>query len=133
MGLAVIVGEKIKKKRKELGLTLKQLSAEIDISISFLSDIENNRSKPSLDRLKEIADGLNCSVSYLLGEELLEEKKRYFIGENEDILIHEEIKQLLHDKSFIEVLNEFKGFENWSVQEKEELISFLRAKREYKK
>lgn len=126
------VGEKIKKKRKELGLTLKQLSNKIDISISFLSDIENNRSNPSLDRLKEIAEGLECSVSYLLGEEVQEDKKQYFLEDNQKILIHEEIKQLLYDESFVQILNEFKGFDKWSLQEKEELASFLKAKKEYK-
>ncbi len=128
----MIVGEKIKKKRKELGLTLKQLSSKIDISISFLSDIENNRSKPSLDRLKEIAEGLECSVSYLLGEEVLEEKKRYLLQENKNILLHEEIEKLFYDESFVQILNEFKGFDRWTVQEKEEVRSFLKAKREFK-
>ncbi|MCG8482647.1 MAG: helix-turn-helix domain-containing protein [Clostridia bacterium] len=128
----MIVGEKIKKKRKELGLTLKQLSSKIDISISFLSDIENNRSKPSLDRLKEIAEGLECSVSYLLGEEVLEEKKRYLLQENKNILLHEEIEKLFYNESFVRILNEFKGFDRWTVQEKEEVLSFLKAKREFK-
>lgn len=128
----MIVGEKIKKKRKELGMTLKQLSSRIDISISFLSDIENNRSKPSLDRLKEIAEGLECSVSYLLGEEILEEKKRYLLEDNKNILLHEDIEKLLYDDSFVQILNEFKGFDQWSLQEKEEVLCFLRAKREFR-
>ncbi|MCG0276769.1 MAG: helix-turn-helix domain-containing protein [Thermosediminibacteraceae bacterium] len=36
--------------------------------MSFLSDIENGRSNPSLERLKEIAEALDTTVSYLLGE-----------------------------------------------------------------
>lgn len=63
------VGERIKRLRKERKLTLRELSEKVDISISFLSDIENGRSNPSLERLKSIAEALDTTVSYLLGEE----------------------------------------------------------------
>lgn len=63
------VGERIKALRQERKLTLRELSQKADISISFLSDIENGRSNPSLERLKAIAEALNTTVSYLLGEE----------------------------------------------------------------
>lgn len=62
------VGFRIKDLRKQKGYTLKILSEKAKISVSFLSDIENNRSKPSLERLKEIADALETTSSYLLGE-----------------------------------------------------------------
>jgi len=62
------VGERIKQLRKEKNLTLRELSQKADISISFLSDIENGRSNPSLERLKDIAEALGTTVSYLLGE-----------------------------------------------------------------
>ena len=62
------VGERIKQLRKEKKLTLKELSHKADISISFLSDIENGRSNPSLERLKDIAEALDTTISYLLGE-----------------------------------------------------------------
>lgn len=62
------IGERIKQLRKEKNLTLRELAKKADISISFLSDIENGRSKPSLERLKAIAEALDTTVSYLLGE-----------------------------------------------------------------
>lgn len=62
------VGDRIKALRQERKLTLRELSQKADISISFLSDIENGRSNPSLDRLKSIAEALDTTVSYLLGE-----------------------------------------------------------------
>lgn len=62
------VGERIKQLRKEKNLTLRELAEKADISISFLSDIENGRSNPSLERLKAIAEALDTTVSYLLGE-----------------------------------------------------------------
>lgn len=63
------LGEHIKELRKKKGLTLRELSKKIGISISFLSDIENSRSKPSLQKLEAIAKGLDVTVSYLLGED----------------------------------------------------------------
>lgn len=60
------VGARIKLLRKEQKLTLKDLSEKADISISFLSDIENSRSKPSLERLNNISIALGTTVSYLM-------------------------------------------------------------------
>ena len=62
------VGEKLKLFRKKKGLTLKELNKLTDISISFISDIENNRRNPSIDNLKIIAKALDVQVSQLLDE-----------------------------------------------------------------
>lgn len=66
----MIVGERIKMFRAEKKLTLRDLSKKADISISFLSDIENGRSNPSLERLKDIAAALNVPISVLLDENI---------------------------------------------------------------
>ncbi|MBS6501419.1 MAG: helix-turn-helix transcriptional regulator [Clostridium sp.] len=62
------VGEKLKTFRKKKGLTLKELNKLTGISISFISDIENNRRNPSIDNLKIIAKALDVQVSQLLDE-----------------------------------------------------------------
>ena len=62
------LGERIKFLRKTRKITLKELSKNAGISISFLSDIENGRSNPSLERLKDIAESLKVTTSFLLGE-----------------------------------------------------------------
>lgn len=64
------VGSKIKALRKQKNYTLKDMNSKTGISVSFLSDIENGRSNPSLDRLTDIANALGTSVSYLLGENI---------------------------------------------------------------
>ncbi|MFA5528548.1 MAG: helix-turn-helix domain-containing protein [Peptostreptococcales bacterium] len=125
------VGEKIKQKRKEKGYTLKRLSEIVDISVSFLSDIENGKSKPSLDRLTDIARGLDANVSYFLGEEAKEEKLIYE-EKYLDIFTDDEIKKLLEEEDFLQILDEFKGFDKWTKQEKEELKMFLQIKNKYK-
>ncbi|SDH81483.1 helix-turn-helix domain-containing protein [Halanaerobium congolense] len=62
------LGEKIKRLQKINDYSLRELASKVGISHTFLSDIENNRSNPSLERLKDIAEALNVNVSFLLGE-----------------------------------------------------------------
>lgn len=126
-----MVGARIKNRRRELGLTLKELSVLVDISVSFLSDIENSRSNPSLDRLRDIAEALGCSVSFLLGESC-NEQNLFYNKSYKQWSLKREIKELFHDEKFIQILNEFEGFKNWNQQEIEELLCFLKIKKRYK-
>ncbi len=64
------VGERIKKRRTELGWTQDQLAHKAGISKSFLSDLENGKRSVSADNLLDIARVLNLSLDYLMkGEE----------------------------------------------------------------
>lgn len=58
------LGERIKKLRKEQGLTLVELAGS-KITKGMLSLIENNKSNPSMDTLEYLADILGVSMSYL--------------------------------------------------------------------
>lgn len=51
----------IKERREELGLTQKELAEKAGITQSFLCDIEQGRSKPSIDTAVKIANALNIS------------------------------------------------------------------------
>jgi y4mF family transcriptional regulator len=65
-----IVGERIKKRRTELGWTQDQLAQKAGISKSFLSDLENGKRSVSADNLLDIARVLSLSLDYLMkGEE----------------------------------------------------------------
>ena len=110
-----MVGTRIKELRKEQGLSLKELSEKIDISISFLSDIENGKSNPSLDRLRDIARGLDTTVSYLLGE-------------SETLNLNEDIIMNLENPHTQEVIKELKDFDSWSEEDRQEVLAYLRAK-----
>jgi tetratricopeptide (TPR) repeat protein len=63
-----ILGEKIKKRRKELFLKQKDLAGE-DFTTSFISQIEKGKLNPSLKTLEIIARRLEVPVAYLLEEE----------------------------------------------------------------
>lgn len=62
------IGDRLRSIRKENKLTLKDVSLKTGISISFISDIENKRRKPSVDTLKILANALNIPASELLDE-----------------------------------------------------------------
>lgn len=59
------LGQNIKNRRKELGLTQQQLADKMNMSLNFVGKIEVAFSKPSLDTLIEIADVFETTVSDL--------------------------------------------------------------------
>lgn len=61
-----MVGEKIKYRRVELGLTQDELCKKAGISKSFLSEIENGKKSISAETLLNIAEALNVSLDFLM-------------------------------------------------------------------
>ena len=49
----------IKERREQLGISQKELAEKVGISQSFLCDIEQGSSKPSIDTALKIAEALN--------------------------------------------------------------------------
>lgn len=56
------LGRAIRGLRRDRGLTLNQLSERSGLSVPFLSQLENNRAKPSLQSLSAIATALGCKT-----------------------------------------------------------------------
>ncbi len=68
--MAIIsIGNKIKKLRENRGIHLRTLAERVGVSPSFISQLENNKTSPSLVTLKNIADALGTTVSFLIGDE----------------------------------------------------------------
>jgi transcriptional regulator with XRE-family HTH domain len=63
-----IVGFHIRKLRRDKKITLRDLSKNVGVSASFLSQIEQGKASPSLVTLKNIADYLQTTVGNLVGE-----------------------------------------------------------------
>ncbi|EGQ1765558.1 helix-turn-helix transcriptional regulator [Staphylococcus pseudintermedius] len=59
------IGDNIKKIRKEKNITQSQLARSLEISQSYLSDLENNRKNLGIKTIEKIAKKLNVSVAYL--------------------------------------------------------------------
>ena len=62
------LGEKIKRKRKQLNMTLKDLAKD-RITPGQISLVESGRSNPSVDLLEYLAGALNTTVEYLMESE----------------------------------------------------------------
>ena len=124
------IGSRIRGERKKQNLTLKKLAEKADISVSYLGDIEKERSKPSIDRLRDIAFALGKSVAYFVDEESFNEEAQSYAAVDEET--GELIKELLAVEGFREILEGFRGFSRWSEREKAELAGFLKAKRDYR-
>ena len=62
----VSIGNMIRKYRKNKKLTLLHLSEMIDVSESFIGQIERGKNKPSLETIINLANALEVSVDDLL-------------------------------------------------------------------
>ena len=64
-------GEKLRSLRTRRGLTVRELAAEFDMkSAGHISDMENGRSKPSVELLLRMADLFGVTTDQLLRDEL---------------------------------------------------------------
>ncbi len=63
----ISLGNRLKKRRKELGFTQKEVAGKSGISVSYLNLIENNRRDISGKILKNIASALELNVNQLTG------------------------------------------------------------------
>lgn len=66
----------LRQRRKERGLTMKQLGEFVGVSEAAISNYENGRRQADFETLLKIGDALDCSVDYLLrGEDDQEQQK----------------------------------------------------------
>lgn len=62
------MGERIRKRRKEKGLTLDQLATKAECSKSYVWELENrDPPRPSAEKLSAIAAVLETTVDFLIG------------------------------------------------------------------
>lgn len=89
---------KIKCLCKEKGITVKFLLEECNISRGFIYDLEKRNSTPLLSTLNAIADHLNISVDYLLGNTEQKEKPILELKDEQSIKLYNNIKSLSPEK-----------------------------------
>lgn len=68
-------GEKIAKLRKENNITQEQLADLLNVSRQSISKYESNLSLPEVDKLITISEIFNCSLDYLLKDEIENDNK----------------------------------------------------------
>lgn len=108
------IGERILKRRKELGQTQTQIKEITGISTGNLSDIENGKKLPSAPTLLLLSKVLNCSIDWIvtgssynsIKENLTNERERELLdlfrelspNDQDEIIEIINIKQRLQNK-----------------------------------
>ncbi|MDT8903134.1 helix-turn-helix domain-containing protein [Anaeroselena agilis] len=64
-----MLGKKIRDKRQEKGLTIRELATGADLTSGFLSQVERGLAEPSITSLRKIAAMLNVPIFYFLMDE----------------------------------------------------------------
>lgn len=80
-----LLGKRIKLERQKNNLTQEQLAEKVDISSSYMGQIERGERNVTIDNLIRIANILNVSIDYLLQDSLI--PKNYSTQKNIDDLI----------------------------------------------
>lgn len=60
------IGKNLRQLRKEHGMTLKEVSDKTELSISFISQVETNKSSITIESLMKIAEVFHVTPSYFL-------------------------------------------------------------------
>ena len=86
------LGEKIRLLRRKLGMTQKELAAQVGLTPSFISQLEKDLISPSLDSLLKLSEKLNTQPIYFLADEEVTPQKKMILRSGE--------RQELHPKEF---------------------------------
>jgi transcriptional regulator with XRE-family HTH domain len=103
------LGEKIREKRKRMKMTQKTLSELSGISVTFISDIEKERTFPSIPTLLKICESLDLPP-YLL---FLDEKSTQVME---------------HGLNYSALEPYLKDYDAWPTEDKEDLVKYLNYK-----
>ena len=67
--MRLTVGSNIKIYREKIGMTLRELASKVNVTASFLSQVETGKALPSLATLKKLADALHQTIGIIVGED----------------------------------------------------------------
>ncbi|MFC2330963.1 MAG: helix-turn-helix domain-containing protein [Treponema sp.] len=76
--IAEIVGQNIRKLRKQTGWTQEKLAEKAGISVPFMTQIELARKSASLDVIESIAKAFGVSYERLFKSDIMENKDIYY-------------------------------------------------------
>ena len=105
-----LLGRKIRQQRKAKKYTLEQLAEKLDVSTTFIGQIERAKGIPSLETLVKIANVLEISTDSLLFGDLNNRSgNNHFIKEVEELTetFSPNEKELLLKQ--IEIINEYRN------------------------
>ena len=117
------LGEKIKRRRKELNMTLKDLAKD-RITPGQISLVESGRSNPSMDLLEYLSSSLNTTVEYLMESEESQAEKisRYYSQVAEFYILSED-----YSKGEDYIQEALKYAEKYNLEYRKAKILYLRG------
>ncbi|EKQ55387.1 MULTISPECIES: helix-turn-helix transcriptional regulator [unclassified Clostridium] len=118
------LGEKIKRRRKQLNMTLKDLAKD-RITPGQISLVESGRSNPSVDLLEYLADALNTTVEYLMESEESQAEKisLYYEQVGESCILQGD-----YEKGQRYIDNALYYCEKYNLEYRKAMIYFITAK-----
>lgn len=108
-----LLGRHIRERRREKKYTLEQLAEKLDVSTTFIGQIERAKGIPSLETLVKIANVLEISVDCLLFGDLNSKSgSSYFVRKVEELTkTFTPVEKELVLKN-LEIINEFRNSTN---------------------
>ena len=83
----LLLGKRIHEWRMALGITQENLAYMTDVSVPFISALENGKKKPSLETVISIADAMGITVDEIMAGNQLSSPNDY--QSDIDILLHD--------------------------------------------
>lgn len=71
------LGTRVRKQREQKNMSQAELASAAELSTQHISNIENAKSKVSLEKIVDIANVLGCSVDELLCDSVIKSKEVY--------------------------------------------------------
>lgn len=118
------IGERIKLQRKNLKLTLKEVSQRTKLSTGNLSELENDKYSPSVASLVSLSKALDCSIDWLVTGEVVLKKVS---GESSIIDDREETTE--NNSRFSDIESDIIGmFRQLDERDKEDVFDSIKLK-----
>ena len=118
----VTFGERLRSLRIEKNLTQEDFGKIFNMPKSRISQYEKNKRQSDDETKNLFADYFKVSLDYLMG--------RTDIRNPESLTLDEELQQLLNDP---DTMVAFKDFKNLSDMDKQEIINFIKFKKQQNK
>lgn len=118
-----MIGKRLKELRKEQGIEAQYIAKQINVSKSTYSYYENNKSDPSFETLKKLADLFNVSTDYLLGRT---DMKEIAIMEGDEI--PKELRNVGIDYMEVDKIAKEQGFTPDDIKEILETVGRIQKK-----
>lgn len=97
---ATDIGEKLKEQRLRVGMSQKELADKVQVSASFLSQLENNQVSPSLGTYLQICRALNINAGQFLEGSEARPPQISWLFRRDDIFSRQPSSQEAHERIY---------------------------------